>query len=373
MQERYHQTRDRITRLKEWVRTNERLVTSSAFVGGFGVDLITLNRIDQWFDNAILLTYLFLGALAILIINTDIEKRFGGEIIHRLSPLALYLAQFAFGGLLSGFVIFYTKSASWYVSWPFLVALILLFLANDRMRDYYRRIEVQTGMLFGAILAMAIFFVPTMLGVVGDGIFILSGILSIALISIYLKGMYALLPSISTNRRWKIRRNIFFIFAIFNLLYFSNIIPPIPLSLKHGEIYHSVVRSGSETYTVEYEYEPWWDVTQYLDRREFTKTSSDDTVFVLASVFGPSGLNAPIYHKWQWYNPNTQEWQDVLESTYNLTGGRDDGFRWYSFVKNPALGDWRVRITTTFDRELGRIPFTVVQSEEAPEMRRKDL
>ncbi|MFW0870948.1 MAG: DUF2914 domain-containing protein [Patescibacteria group bacterium] len=373
MKHRYHRTKDNISRLKEWVRTNERMVTSGAFVGGFGLDLITLNRIDQWFDNAILLTYLFLGALAILIINTDIEERFGSEIIHRLSPLALYLAQFAFGGLLSGFVIFYSKSASWYVAWPFMLALILLFLANDRMRDYYRRLEVQTGMLFGAILAMAIFFVPTMLGMVGDMIFILSGIVSIALIAIYLKGMYALLPSISDRRRWKIRRNIFFIFVIFNLLYFANIIPPIPLSLKHGDIYYSVIRSGPSTYTVTYEYEPWWQINQYFDRREFVKTSASDTVFILASVFGPSGLNAPIYHKWQWYNPKTEKWQDVLESKYNLTGGRDDGFRWYSFVQNPALGEWRVRITTNFDREIGRIPFTVVRKDQKPEIRSKEL
>ena len=373
MNERYHKTRDKISQLKVWVRANERLVTSGAFIGGFGVDLVTLNRIDQWFDNAILLSYLFLAAVAILVINTDIEERFGSVLIHRLSPLALYLAQFAFGGLLSGFVIFYTKSASWYVSWPFLIILILLFLANDRMRDYYRRLEVQTGMLFGAILAMAIFFVPTMLGVVGDVIFVLSGILSIVLISIYLKGMYALLPSISKNRRWKIRRNIFFIFAIFNLLYFSNIIPPIPLSLKHGDIYHSVVRSSAESYTVEYEYTPWYHVSEWFGASQFHKTSSQDTVFVLASVFGPSGLNAPIYHKWQWYNPKTQQWQDVLESKYNITGGRDDGFRWYSYVQDPALGDWRVRVTTNFDRELGRIPFSVVQSSEAPVIKTKEF
>jgi hypothetical protein len=373
MNNRYRRTLDKISTLKEWVRNNERLVTSSAFIGGFGIDLITLNRIDQWFDLAILFSYLFLGALAILIINTDIEERFGNKIISRLSPLALYLAQFAFGGLLSGFVIFYSKSASWYVAWPFLVALILLFLANDRMRDYYRRIEVQTGMLFGSIMAIAIFFVPTMLGAVGDLIFILSGIISVILMVVYLKGMYALLPTIGSAHRWRIRRNIFFIFAIFNLLYFSNIIPPIPLSLKHGDIYHSVVRSGAETYTVEYEYEPWWNVSQYFDSREFTKTSSGDTVFVLASVFGPSGLNAPIYHKWEWYNPETQTWQDALESTYNLTGGRDDGFRWYSYVQNPTPGDWRVRITTNFDRELGRIPFTVVRSSEAPDIRTKEM
>lgn len=373
MKQTYHHTRDRISRLKNWVAVNERLVTSTAFLGGFGVDLITLNRIDQWFDNAILLTYLVLAAVAILIINTDIEERFRWKLFSRLSPLMLYVAQFAFGGLLSGFVIFYTKSASWYVSWPFLIALYILFLANDRFRPYYRRLEVQTAMMFGGLFGMAIFFVPTMLGMVGDVIFIVSGIVSLVIMVIFLKFLYLLLPTITARRRWKVRRNMFFIYLIFHVLYFTHVIPPIPLSLKHGDIYHNVARSGVESYTLSYESHPWYQLDQRLWKNEYHKTSNNDRVFVFVSIFGPENLNAPIFHKWQWFNPATEQWKDVVTVDYDLTGGRDGGFRWYSYVTDPEPGVWRVRVTTQHDREIGRIPFTVIDATEPPVIKQKDI
>jgi len=356
----------RIARTKQWVQNNERLVTSSAFMGGFGIDLLTLNRIDQWFDNFILLSYLVIASIAILIINTDIEERFGFAIISKASPLALYAAQFAFGGLLSGFVIFYTKSASWYVAWPFLIALYLLFLGNDRMLKYYKRLEVQTGMLFGAVFAMAIFFVPTTLKTVGDSIFILSGIVSIVIMFTFLKLLYLLLPSISTIRRWRIRRNIFFIFMTFNILYFSNIIPPIPLSLKQIDIYHDVRRTAINEYTITKQDYPWYRIDHHIWKNEFIKTSPEDTVFVFASIFGPEELRADVYHKWQWQNPATKKWQDVIEVDYALTGGRDGGFRWYSFIKDPTPGAWRVRVTADHNREIGRIQFQVIEQMEKP-------
>ncbi len=353
---------NKIARIKIWVQNNERLVTSSAFMGGFGIDLLTLNRIDQWFDNFILLSYMVIAAIAILIINTDIEERFGLAIISKASPLALYAAQLAFGGLLSGFVIFYTKSASWYVAWPFLIVLYLLFLGNDRMLKYYKRLEVQTGMLFGALFAMAIFFVPTTLKMVGDLIFILSGITSVVIMFVFLKLLYALLPSISQVRRWKIRRNIFMIFVVFNILYFSNIIPPIPLSLKQIEIYHDVKRTGTNQYTVTKQDYAWYQLDHHIWKNEFIKTSATDRVFVFASIFGPEELRADVYHKWQWFNPATQQWKDVIEVEYALTGGRDGGFRWYSFVTDPTPGAWRVRVTGNHDREIGRIQFDVINS-----------
>lgn len=358
----------RIARVKAWVQANERLVTSGAFMGGFGIDLLTLNRIDQWFDNFILISYLVIASIAILIINTDIEERFGFAIISKASPLALYAAQFAFGGLLSGFVIFYTKSASWYVAWPFLIALYLLFLANDRMLKYYKRLEVQTGMLFGAVFAMAIFFVPTTLKMVGDIVFIFSGIVSVIIMFGFLKLLYTLLPTISQLRRWKIRRNIFFIFTIFNILYFTNIIPPIPLSMKQIEIYHDIRRTAINEYTVTTQDYPWYRLDHHIWKNEYIKNSPNDRVFVFASIFGPKELQADIFHKWQWFNPATEQWKDVIEIDYALTGGRDGGFRWYSFVSDPTPGMWRVRVTTNHDKEIGRIQFDVIQSNERQDL-----
>ena len=44
---------------------------------------------------------------------------------------------------------------------------------------------------------------------------------------------------------------------------------------------------------------------------------------------------------------------------YRLTGGRDGGYRGYTFKKNVQSGDWRINIKTEDGLLLGRVDFTI--------------
>jgi len=88
------------------------------FFLGFVVDNFTLNRVDQAFDNFILATYVTLAMVAMLLLYAGTAEKLPERVIPFARQHAPLLVQFAFGGLLSGMLIFYSRSGSWSASWP---------------------------------------------------------------------------------------------------------------------------------------------------------------------------------------------------------------------------------------------------------------
>src|SRR5688500_13422287 len=77
-----------------------------AFLFGFIVDYLTLNRVDQVFDNIVLAWYVFLAMGSILILYSASAERLPERAIPYTKRFAPLVAQYAFGGLLSGMLIF---------------------------------------------------------------------------------------------------------------------------------------------------------------------------------------------------------------------------------------------------------------------------
>lgn len=357
--------RQRINRSISWGREHERAISTAAFLGGFAIDLLTLNRIDQWFDNFVLASYLVIASVSILILNMQRDQR---DTLSKIQTVALYATQFAFGGLLSGFVIFYTKSASWYVAWPFLIALYAAFIGNDRLREWYRRMEFQVTALFVALFALMIFWVPILVRMISDMVFVLSGIVALILIFLALSVLYRVASEVTPESKKRIRGNIFAAFFVFNVLYFTNIIPPIPLSLKAIDIYYDVTRDSTDGYVVLEKEHAWYDVRSlWRDEYIVGANAASNRAYVMTSVFGPNNLSATVSHVWQKHNEQANQWEQVFVSPFSVTGGRDGGFRWYSFVDRPSKGDWRV-IVISNRKEMGRINFEVRDRENGEEI-----
>jgi len=49
-----------------------------------------------------------------------------------------------------------------------------------------------------------------------------------------------------------------------------------------------------------------------------------------------------------------------------VVGGRDNGYRGYTFKRHVQPGRWRVEVRTETGRLLGRIPFELVPAERPP-------
>ena len=356
--------RERLRRFENFYSENQRFFIPAAILVGFVLDNLMLNRIDAWLDNLILFSYVFLVALAIVLVNLTAEGTLHGRFIARVLPWFEIFIPFAFGGLFSGFFVFYSRSASLTGSWPFLLILIALFLSTEIFKGRYRRITVQVSLLFFAIFTFLIFFVPVVLGSMGAWVFLISGALSLSVIVVYIVLLYRLLPSRLQEHRLRLFASVGGLFLLINVFYFTNIIPPIPLSLKDIGIYHTLTQTKDGNFAVSYEPAQWYEPFQEYSR---TFHSVDNApVYIFSAVFAPTKLNTTIYHRWEHFDEVKSEWVTTDRIAYSIAGGREEGYRGYSKKSSVTPGSWRVSVETQRGQLLGRKTFTVVATENDP-------
>ena len=59
------------------------------------------------------------------------------------------------------------------------------------------------------------------------------------------------------------------------------------------------------------------------------------------------------------YNEESNEWENVEDIGYDITGGRDGGFRGYTYKTNVTQGEWEVQVLTEEEQVLGVIGFHI--------------
>lgn len=346
---------------KEKYERYERHISSIALVSGFILDSITLNRIDRLFENAILFFYLIVAGLGIILINLSEQGRWGGRF-SRFHTFFLILIQFSFGALFSAFTIFYFRSSSLAVSWPFILFLAGLLIANELLKTRYQKLIFQITIFFVTIFSLTIFYVPIITKTLGVWTFIISGIVSLVLITLFIYLLYRFVPERVVGSKKALATSIGVIFLIINLLYFTNIIPPIPLSLKEAEVFHLVEKNPAGGYKVEREVRPWYE---FLFPFERVTLVPNKPLYVLSSVFAPTNLNTDIVHEWQYFDEKTKRWATAGEVRFAIEGGADGGYRGFSQKSNLFSGYWRVDIETPRGQMIGRLKFKIIDSQKS--------
>lgn len=152
-------------------------------------------------------------------------------------------------------------------------------------------------------------------------------------------------------------------FALVNILYFSNLIPPIPLSLIDAGMYHSIEKTEDGNYTVTHE-----DSGRrgYFKLYPPFKETSGSPVYAYSAIFSPTDLNITIRHEWQYYKQEQDKWVTEAVISLPVVGGRDGGFRTYSAHSDLASGRWRVNIKTEQNKTIGHIRFKIVPVDTEP-------
>jgi hypothetical protein len=238
------------------------------------------------------------------------------------------------------------------------VALVAgLLLGNERFVRLYMKFSFQISIFFTVLFSFLIFFLPVVFHRIGPYMFIASGITSLALIALFLSLLYRLTPEIVRQERTRVARIIAIIFIAFNILYFTNAIPPLPLALKDAGIYHGVSREFTGSYKLLAEPVPWYEA--YLRYNTRFHHTVGESAYAYSAIFAPSGLSTLILHEWQRYDTAAKEWVTTNTEQFPIIGGRDGGYRGYSFKTNPAAGRWRVNVITQYGQLIGRISFTV--------------
>lgn len=356
-------------RLEKWYIPREKRITSLALIGGFVVDNFTLDRIDLWFENLIIFSYILIVALGIFIINLYENQVLRHRFFVRLYRWLPLFIQFAFGGLFSAFIIFYSRSASLTSSLLFVSVFAFLLIGNEFFRKYYTRLGFQMSLFFVGLFSFMIFFLPVLFGKMGPWMFILSGVVSLILIKAFSSLLYVYVPGRVRRSRKVFWPSILVIFSIINTLYFTNFIPPIPLSLKEAGVYHSIEKVPGGNYLTKKEERSLTDVLSFKNTFHLFEYQP---VYLYSSVFAPSKLNIRIFHQWQYHDVENNVWITVDSMSFPIGGGRDGGYRGYSVKQNVFDGFWRVNIITEHNQLLGRVVFEIKKTSSESQIKFKE-
>ena len=328
-----------------------------ALVCGFIFDNLTLRRIDLFADQVLIMTYLVIAAITVVVLSLYERRMARGGKPRKSHAFFLIALQFVLGGLFSSFFVFYSRSATFSASWPFLLVLLGLLIGNEFLKNRYQLLTFRLSIFFVAVFSFAIFFLPVILGKIGGGVFVVSGVLSLAAIWLIVFILSGLAPDLVRESRWRLWTSIFAVFGIINLLYFTNIIPPIPLALKEGIVAQVLEKQGDGSYIVTHEERTWHD---FFERYPQVHAGPDSRLFVYSAVFAPTDLKTTVVHEWQYRDVASAAWVTTHRVAFSILGGSDRGYRGYSLKNDVFPGLWRVNIETPRGQLIGRVKFEVV-------------
>ncbi|MCX6714693.1 MAG: DUF2914 domain-containing protein [Candidatus Uhrbacteria bacterium] len=284
-----------------------------------------------------------------------------GRITQYLRIAAPLVLQLSFGALLNASFVFYWFSASFSVSWPFFAIVVLLMISNDVFRHLFVKPILQISVFYFACFSILALMIPYLVNSIDPQWFVLAGAIALLIVTLYTFLLSRGLPVIKAVRS-KILFITLAIFVVMNSLYFLNLIPPIPLSLREADVYHSIARSG-DGYVVQDEDKSFF---AQFDPEETLHLLKNDRAYLYSSIFAPAELNTQIFHRWQYFDPTQKKWIDESRYGFYITGGRQAGYRGYSLKVKLEEGRWRVSVETARGQVLGRVRFRVKYVDQLP-------
>ncbi|MGB2832042.1 MAG: DUF2914 domain-containing protein [Methylotenera sp.] len=338
------------------------------FFGGFAWDALTIGRYVATSDLFIFAAYLLLAGLILFMISRpsylladtvkSIEKlpayfpawlkSIVAQVYKRLHypNLPYFLLQFIFGNLLSALFILYFKSSSHWLAWVMSLMLAVLLVANEYLEDEYKRFTLSWSLFGFCSMLLFNFALPFLIGSIHAVWFYLSTLLGAG----FAYWLYAKTP----NHFGSIKP-VGVIAALLIMAYMADMIPPVPLVKRDIAMAFELNKVNGQ-YQLSQQAASWWVF--------WRKTTNDleivpgQRVYCFSSVFAPRGLKTRLYHRWQHYDKKSG-WQTLSRVGFSLSGGRDGGFRGYTFKQNLPTGDWRVSVETENEKTVAVHEFTV--------------
>lgn len=327
-----------------------------ALIFGFLVDLITFRTIDLSLSQIILSVHLVIVGATILILSIPQKDGTKGffSVVRSWLPV---LQQYSMGNLLSAFLVLYSASGSIAASWPFFVLVAAAAIGNETLKLQKYRLPFQTTLYFLNLLLFAALAVPIFFNRIGIGTFLVSVVLAVIVFTLFIRLGRLIAPHAFNTNRARIRVGWGLMAGFMVLAYFSNIIPPIPLSVKQAGVYYSVERLAGE-YVVERNERHFFE--RFLDfNGETLHLAAGEPAYIFTAVFAPADFSESIVHRWQRFNEVSGEWETRNTVRFPIQGGRHGGYRGFSLTENPAPGSWRVSTETVRGQVIGRTYFTI--------------
>lgn len=202
--------------------------------------------------------------------------------------------------------------------------------------------------------------IPVFIKEMNTSIFIISGLISLSSTLLLMTIIY--LKSPSTRLELSFRKMLGIILSIYltiNLFYFFNLIPPVPLAIDIGIVAHNIQKKDN-TYNVTYEQDKWY--VFWRDHKFKLIIQPNTDVYVFTSIFAPTEIKKSVLHRWKWYNNTLGEWEIIEDIGFEITGGRNAGFRGYTFKNNVKSGLWKVDVITEEGLVIGIVDFEIIMN-----------
>lgn len=336
--------------------------TTTIFLVGFVTDSFLLPEIDNPATKYLGLSYLVILAIMIYLREWVISRNTASDIERKAFSVLTFGVSFFSGAALSFVFVYAMRSAAFAVSWPLFVILVICMTANEFIASHHYRFTLDIAVFFVAVVFYAIFNVPILFLSVNDFVFMISIVLSVSagLLYIYLLQRSSEAAYYERGRGYALALGIpMFV----GMLYLLNVIPAVPLSLKSSGVYHSVSRvndaSGGSSYVGTKETDT--RLFASLRRQTYHMTDDDRGIYFFSSIGAPAQIAAPITHVWEYYDASSNSWVISTTVSFNLSGGRKDGYRAYSMKENLHEGLWRVTVKVDDKRIVGRQRFYIVK------------
>lgn len=345
------------------------------FFSGVTFDTLTLTQIDSLLDDLILLLYLGLvGALIVLSCRGELrrapvaaapplpdagraEPAGWRRRLQSYYPMGIH---FFLGSLFSAQSIFYLKSASLTTTALFLIVLMAILIANEFLLEHLYNLRLLMVLYALVSFSFITWFLPVMTGIMNTAMFLLGAALS-AILAVWL--VHLVHRGTEQWSRRQVLHHSWPALGVVGLLvgfYFLNWIPPVPLSMKTGGIYHQVAKEDG-TYRLSFEKAPWYRFWKLSD----DTFHGDGPAYAFTAVYAPVRLSGTIYHHWQ-HRSARGGFVTTDRIGMPITGGRAGGYRGQTVKQRLAPGDWRVDVETADGRIIGRINFRVEPPVDGP-------
>lgn len=347
----------------------ERWGPLSFFLLGFAYDIWSLGPIDSGFNIAKQALFLFLIAL---LISYETMAFVGAwtpsPAVARVWRYQDEAIHFLLGSLLSEFTLFFFKSSSLWTSFAFLLLLGSILVLNE-----FKRFQGGSGIavrsaLFGLCLfAYFGYLIPLLLRFVGIVPFFLALAATGAVMAMLVRWLRKKIPAHTQLVDRQIAAPISAMLLAIGLLDFFGMIPPVPVSVQYLGIFHEV-RKEQGRYYLGFDRN---GESLFQNGAKVFYAKPGDRPHCFARIYAPGRFSDEVQLRWL-KKDDKRGWQTADVIRMPISGGREQGFRGYTYKSNYQPGDWQVRVETTNGRELGRVYFSIVPTQVAGEYAYED-
>jgi hypothetical protein len=289
-----------------------------------------------------------------------------GLILGKLAGVRLWVMHFFLGTLLNAFMVFYFRASSGLLSFVFLVILAGLIVGNELPQFRKRGPIVRVMLLSFSVTSFLAYLIPVLWGSLRSWQYPLAVVVGSA--ATY--GLWRFFTRFTHDPTWTFKRAVapgLGMQAVLLLMYVVDVIPPVPLSLKHIAIYASVTSQRTNQgihYALEYQRAPMWKFWRKEDSTFRAPAGSKAYAFV--KIFAPTKFQDQVRFAWEYDDPKKGWTARGTPYATGLSGGNEEGYRTFAYSTMGKPGTYRVRVLTADGREIGRKTFTYEEGDMPP-------